>query len=397
MRILMFTNSYIDQTRGGVEFHVANLAKALVELGHEVTVMRTSYGEGVHDPGAVPFSAPFAQHRASDGVRSHRLAKMPLVRFAMNFWSRYQTGRRVGRYALSHRDEFADYDLFHHHDFITSAILARHLRRFGTPQVWTNHLGEFLMIRALPLVGTRLTRWLTRDFDRAIGPSTELAEQEAVACPIRYIPNGVDTRTFVPCTDPSTLRGRYGIGEREVVCVVPRRWAPSKGVVYAARALASDRWPSECRVLFVGAGESVYPEYASEVRAELTRARGLFDVWDSVAPEEMAELLQVSDMCLIPSLLEATSLSALEAMASGLPVLAADTGGLPLVVTEGENGSLFPPADALAIARIVESFVMRSQADRASMGARGRARVLQEYSWTAVARRTEAFLIGNGA
>ena len=83
------------------------------------------------------------------------------------------------------------------------------------------------------------------------------------------------------------------------------------------------------------------PEAADEAEALGIADRVLFlGKQDSVA-----ELLACADLFLLPSALESFGLAALEAMASGVPVVASRAGGLPEVVEDGVNGYLAPPGD----------------------------------------------------
>jgi glycosyltransferase involved in cell wall biosynthesis len=91
----------------------------------------------------------------------------------------------------------------------------------------------------------------------------------------------------------------------------------------------------------------------------------------------------------MPSLKEGLGVAALEAMATGLPVIASDVGGLREVVEHGRSGMIVPPANAEAIAsaigQLAESAELRSQ-----MGAAARARVTENYSMEKMAARTLA-------
>ncbi|ROR36048.1 hypothetical protein EDF63_0164 [Curtobacterium sp. JUb34] len=386
MRILMLTNSYVDRTRGGVELHVFNLAKELEAAGHAVTVGRTSPGES-----QLPVDGPalwvIDPHTAGTEGRARTRRSTGGARFLSNFLARVQIGRRIGR-TLRKAGLEDRFDVIHHHDFVTSAVIARRLRRSGVRQVWTNHLGEFLILRRIPVVGRWVTRWLTTPFQAATGPSPELADQAAVRCPIRYVPNGVDVETFRPAGDVERqdARSELGLPAVETVCIVPRRWAPSKGVVFAAEAITLPEWPAEVALVFVGAGESDFPEYAQEVRGLLAHARGMVVVVDSVDATGMASYLRASDVCVIPSLLEATSLSALEAMASGLPLVASDVGGLPELVND-RTGLLVPPRSPLELAKAVSQLAALPAEARLTMAAEARRFVEQSYAWSNIAVR----------
>ena len=91
----------------------------------------------------------------------------------------------------------------------------------------------------------------------------------------------------------------------------------------------------------------------------------------------------------MPSLKEGLGVAALEAMASGLPVIASDVGGLREVVEDERTGIIVPPENskkiAQAISRLAESAELRSQ-----MGAAARARVVENYSMEKMAARTLA-------
>jgi len=93
--------------------------------------------------------------------------------------------------------------------------------------------------------------------------------------------------------------------------------------------------------------------------------------------EEMPGLLCSGELAVFPSLMEATSVAALESMACGLPVAASRVGGLPEIVDD-EVGTLFPPADPDALARAVVGLLERG--DLAALGARARERVVERWS-----------------
>ncbi|HDD34384.1 MAG TPA: glycosyltransferase, partial [Thermofilaceae archaeon] len=91
----------------------------------------------------------------------------------------------------------------------------------------------------------------------------------------------------------------------------------------------------------------------------------------------------------VPSLYGAAfGIVALEAMATGRPVVASRVGGLSEVVIEGETGVLVPPGDPVALAGALRALYEDGEL-RAQMGRRGRARVLELYDWRVVIRRLE--------
>lgn len=387
----MLSNNYVDRTRGGVELHVYNLAHSLVHSGHTVQVIRTSPGESVYEVGdEVPLRAILGDRQRSDRAMSHRLQQAPLVRFAGNFLGRIKTAWRAGSILRSDPQFLKSFDLIHHHDFVTSVIISSLLKPAGVTQVWTNHLGEFLMISRLPIIGCILTRLMTRNFSAGIGPSAELSNSRTVACPIEYIPNGVNTRLFAPLErqEKAKARERLGWHPERMIAIVPRRWAPTKGVVFAAEAMSSPQWPADCSVVFAGAGESDFPEYSAKIRSALVATTVPYKIYDSLSMEQMASALQAADLCIIPSLLEATSLSALEAMSSGLPVIASRVGGLPEIIEEGVNGHLVPPMQPDAIAVGAASITRLTPDQLAEVGRASRNLASATYSWDVISSKT---------
>ncbi len=102
-----------------------------------------------------------------------------------------------------------------------------------------------------------------------------------------------------------------------------------------------------------------------------------------VTTERIVELYAEAEVAVVPSLYEGFSLPAVEAMACGVPLVATTGGALPEVVgTDGETGLLVPPGDPDALAHTL----LRALGDadlRARIGAAGRARVLDKFTWRA--------------
>ena len=109
-----------------------------------------------------------------------------------------------------------------------------------------------------------------------------------------------------------------------------------------------------------------------------------------ITDDRVVTLYAECELAIVPSLYEGFSLPAIEAMASGTPLLATTGGALPEVVgTEGDTGRLVPPndPDALAVA-ILE--LLGDPELRRSMAEAGRQRVLERFTWRATAEATLA-------
>jgi glycosyltransferase involved in cell wall biosynthesis len=107
-----------------------------------------------------------------------------------------------------------------------------------------------------------------------------------------------------------------------------------------------------------------------------------------VSDERIFELYAEAELAVVPSLYEGFSLPAIEAMACGVPVVATTGGALPEVVgTDGGTGYLVPPGDAEALATKIRA-ALDDPAGRARVGAAGRQRVVDQWSWRTTAERT---------
>ncbi len=95
--------------------------------------------------------------------------------------------------------------------------------------------------------------------------------------------------------------------------------------------------------------------------------------------DNIGDYLASFDIFVLPSLSEGLSSSILSAMASSLPVVATDVGGIPELVRDGDNGLLVPPADAAALAKALQ-FLVENPEERFRMGRRGRIRMEEQFT-----------------
>jgi len=135
------------------------------------------------------------------------------------------------------------------------------------------------------------------------------------------------------------------------------------------------------------AGDGPEREYLERITAALGLSA---DVRFLGERDDVPELLARTDVFVLPTTgREGLGISALEAMAAGLPVVASRIGGLPEVVSNGRTGYLVPPGDAAALERAI--FDLLSNPDHArSMGREGRRRVERDFSAHAMVRNIES-------
>jgi glycosyltransferase involved in cell wall biosynthesis len=361
MKILQHCVYYPPEV-GGLESHVAALSEGLVALGHEVRVV-TSRSKPDLPPrevrNGVEIHRTWFPARNPAGWILHALASVP-------------TTREGAAWAdVVHAQAFASVVPCH------VAVVGPGAGK-GTPLVATFHTSHFL-VRAQepawkPILG-RLVSWA----DHALAASIEIAQvAEALAPghPVEALTNGVETDRFRPV--PPSMTPPPGI--RYVV--VPRRLFPKNGVEFAIRALPLVRAAVPgVEFLLIGDG----PERARlEALAATLGVSSATHFLGARPHDEMAGLLCSGELAVFPSLMEATSVAALECMACGIPVVATRVGGLPEIV-DATVGGLVEPADPESLAAGIVQALERE--DRYELGLRARQRVVDAWSNARLVKR----------
>lgn len=165
---------------------------------------------------------------------------------------------------------------------------------------------------------------------------------------IFHIPNGVDTELFFPLKADLALKRRLFRNPSLRIILLPRRVDPKNGILQAVRAfseIVEDY--RNVRLLILGFGSRLlFTEYQMQILNEIKRlGLGNYVIPHRTVPYRlMQKFYGISYLSLVPSLWEATSLSALESLACGVPVVASNTGGLPEVITN-EVGMLHRPGN----------------------------------------------------
>ncbi|HND14067.1 MAG TPA: glycosyltransferase, partial [Pseudomonadales bacterium] len=198
---------------------------------------------------------------------------------------------------------------------------------------------------------------------------------------VRQIYNGVDQQRFHPrgTTRPQLLPQGF-LPEDAVVIGTVGRLAEVKNQLSLLRAVhrilqARPELASQLRLVIVGDGP-----LAARIAQAVTELGLDALVWLPGDRHDIPELLQCMDLFVLPSLGEGISNTVLEAMASGLPVIATDVGGNPELVRDGWNGRLVRVADDAALATAIGELVERKD-DRPVMGAHALEWVRSSFDW----------------
>ncbi len=253
----------------------------------------------------------------------------------------------------------------------------------AVPLVYTNHTSGYL--RRIEKGGARRMAMLKKNFakvDLFLAPSRELLHIPFDIHAVKqFIANGVDADKFIPDNGKrASVRKRLGIGTADTVAIITRRLVDKNGVIHLARA-AQFLENRDVKFIIIGDG----PEREA-VEKEFHRhcgSRALF--LGNRTHQEIVDYYSAADFSVLPSLMEATSISGLEAMASALPLVGTTVGGIPDLISEGQNGYLCQPADPKDLAAKINLLL---QQDTKDMGRKSRQMVESTFTWQKISETT---------
>lgn len=373
LRVLLVPSAYYPHV-GGIEELTRQLALALQAKGHQAAVLTNRWPPGT------------SSAELLDGIDVTRL-RFPLPAARPLAAARFVAAAPVAALAL-----------------------LRHVRRWrpdvvhvigaGPPAVYLAMLRARLQARLVFTAQGELTFDAQGVFERSAslraGLRRMLRHADAVTacsayvmrdleafgeirCPAYVVPNGVDPDDFATAPSaPEEVEGYVlGVG----------RLAPQKGFDVLLEAFASDVLTDSTLVL---AGEGMERQKLEARAAELgvvSRVRFL----GSVERARLPQLFRGASVFAFPSRGEAFGIALLEAMAAGVPAVAAAAGGIPEFVRDGQNALLVPPDDAPALAEAIARLASDAELrKRLTVGGRKTAR---ELTWRRIADRYESIYL----
>lgn len=403
---LVLVNQWHPPDYGGVGVYNGVMARAYVELGHDVTVITARSHPDQPD---IADEDGVRVYRVDRRVEPYRARQLPVlgghVRSLRHLvYSRGVSAllKRLARERGFDLAEFAE---------INAEGLFTALRDHQAPIVVRCHTPHVLLRRTTPLEGrvfdTSLIEWAERLFiQRATAltaPSADLArevEREMHLRPgrIKVVPNAIDVAEF----SPGPSNGPRPSQEALTILYVGRL-EREKGIFVLAEALArlaADEpefgiastlpW----RVIVAGGDrrdasgasnkDRLRQFFAQHNLADRVELRGF------VAQDDLVDLYRSADLCVVPSVVyESFSYTCLQAMACGKLVVATTMGGIPEVVVDGETGLLVKPNDPVALAqalhRLIDDATLRRR-----LGLAGRERAVRLYGHHVVAAQNLA-------
>jgi starch synthase len=385
----LLSREYPPEVYGGAGVHVEYLARELLK---QLDVSVFCFGKPRSQP---EVAASFEAWDALSGPASH-LAALRTLSIDLRLAAAVEGSQLV-------------------HSHTWYANLAGHFAKllYGIPHVMTSHSLEPLRPWKAEQLGGGYAlscfceRTAIESADAIVAVSQGM-KRDVLACyptvdpeRVHVIYNGIDTEQYA--ADPRTdVLARYALDPTEPYVMFVGRITRQKGVVHlldAARHFAPGL------TLVLCAGEPDTPEIAEQVRQRVRALEGtaVRVVWiEKMLPRpDVIQLLSHARAFVCPSVYEPFGIVNVEAMSCAVPVVASAVGGIPEIVDEGETGFLVhyesdgspagtprdPERFALALAgRINELAADRDLAER--LGAAGRKRVLEHFSWASIAEQT---------
>ena len=397
MRIALL--SYRSKTHcGGQGVYVRHLSRGLVELGHDVEVFSGQPYPGGLDPRVRLTKVPSLDlYREPDPFRVPRPSeigdRIDLLELLSTWTAAFPEPKtfclRVAKILANRRGEF---DVVHDNQSLGDGLLT--IAALGFPVVATVHhpitRDKVVDVAAAkwwrkPLVRRwygfaemqkRVARRIPELLTVSSSSAADIAEDFVVSPDqLHVVPLGVNTELFRPRDE--RVRNR--------IIAIASADVPLKGVSHLLHAVARLRVERDLDVQLVSKLEPNGP--TEKLIAEL----GISDIVHSssgLSDDELADLMASAEVACIPSLYEGFSLPAVEAMASGTPIVASRAGALPEVVGEDDVcARLVRPGDVDDLTRVLGE-LLDSPLELRRLGANGRQRAVDVFSWESVAAQT---------
>jgi mannosylfructose-phosphate synthase len=400
---VLSTHGYFDPSpqlgrtdTGGQVVYVLELSKALASLGIEVDIYTRWFDRSRNQIDPLP---------GHPGVRVVRIPAGPweFVPKEEIYGLLPELAENIRSFI---RDHSLDYDLFHGHYVDAGDVMLDVAAAIDRPTFFTAHsIGAW---KREQMGGDPQEMERKFNFERRIADELRIFESvtaQTVTTDIQRekiehlygfsaenivtIPPGVDVHTFKPL-EPGAGAAETGLPERYVFCL--SRIDTNKGHDFLLNAFDQVRRAIADVHLVIGGGS---PEPQQRERKVFAMMREIIDekrmadrvhVIGYVPDEMLVPYYRQAELFALPSLFEPFGMTAIEAMASGTPVVASRLGGIRTVITSGLNGLLVDPSDTEEFAAAMVQLLTDHEATE-RLGREGRDVVRQQFSWEAIAER----------
>ncbi len=325
MKIGIFTNAY-KPIISGVVNSIDLIRKGLMKSGHKVYIFAPRF-PGYKDKEAGVFR--FASVNLSSRVQ------FPLaIPYSIKLFS------------IINR---IDFDIIHtHHPFLLGVLGAKISKKMGIPLVFTFHTQYEQYSHYIPFhqgIVKRVTREMvvnyTKKCDKIICPSptiSSLLKEYGITTPVEFIPNAIDLEQFKG-RNPENVRQKYGLTKDEKILLYVGRIGIEKNLEFMLKAFKNISETENVRLMIVGEGAELenYKKMATEMGLD---KKVIFT--GRVEYKDIPDYYALGYAFLMTSTTEVKPLALLEAMASGLPIVAVSAAGSSDTITHGFDGLLTP-------------------------------------------------------
>jgi len=381
MKILIATDTYYPDVNGSAYF-AYRLATILSKRGHNVFVIcpsRSFKNMVSNDKG-------FTEYR----IRSIRLPLYPDFRFSPLFISGNIIRRAV---------EEISPDIVHiQNHFLIGKRAASAAKKLGIPVIGTNHFMPENVVHHLHL--PKITeRWLYKltwrqfirifeQLDLVTTPTktaAALLKNAGFSKDVMPISSGIDLERFKPTNDGFYLKRTFAVPTDKPVLLYVGRLDKEKRIGIILRALPDILRVTSVHLVLAGVGKE------KQKLEELTEKLGIqksVTFTGFVPDEDLPNIYRIGDLFVTAGIAELQSSVTMEAMASGLPVVAVNVMALPELVHDGENGYLFSDGDSQMLAEkviaILSNQPMREQMSKKSL------EIIKEHDLNKIIERYES-------
>ncbi len=362
--------TYSTKPRGGVA-HTLSLAEHLARLGHSVRVYSLSSGEKFFRDVSVPHTLIPCPKKEYAGIDEK-------IREYIDIYTEY-----LSSHGCAH-------EIFHAEDCISANALFNLRERglIGSFARTIHHIDDFT---SESLVECQLKSIVEPDYVITVSRAWEKELLSAYSLRSTVINNGVDTERFRPLPDgvsKETYKDGFSLGGARVILSIggiePRKNTLTSLKAFH-RARSHFRKKGEELVWVIGGGETLfdYRAYREEFFSEaaglgLSIGKDIF-IPGSLPEQSLAGLYHAADVFLFPSVREGWGLVVLEALASGVPVIASDIEPLTEYLKDRENALLVSTMDHGGIASLIIGLAEdRDLRQRLALAGR---KTAEEYSW----------------
>lgn len=351
MANLLFITESFPPAIGGVAISARRISGRLAEIGHSVDVFTLSRD--------LPSGSAETEELQPD-LRVHRVGRAKSDDFslqqAMNFLDWLHVRRK--------------FEIVWGHYATQPGFLATWFAELNELKSVVAVRGNDLDRQVFPPGDLSRFLWCMQRATRVVAVSEDLARKvQTIADRNAFVlRNVVDASLFAPGSRPAELAERYRINDEQVVVVFSGELRAKKGTSFLLRAFGEIHQSRPAKLLILGAIRASDRGEVERLLVSIGDARRDVVLTEHIEDRaEVARHMQLGDVFLLPSLWDGMPNSLLEAMASGVPVIASNAGAIPEVVEDGVTGLLVPRTHLHHVSERVNALFAMPQTQRQAM------------------------------